>query len=127
MYIKLLAFIFTFKQCEIVWILLCFTVNKSWCFWCKNKNYWNDVFIIQGCGTKDGPESDANPDPYKACVFPFQYSGTSYQKCTTKYTKYTQPWCATEVDANGGYIEGKWGICDECCSPGAVDEQECGM
>ena len=66
------------------------------------------LFIIQGCATKDG--ADAN----KACVFPFQYNGTAYGSCTTK--DHDQLWCATEVDANGDYIEGKWGNCNSYCN-----------
>ena len=65
------------------------------------------LFIIQGCATKDGP--DAN----KACVFPFQYDGTSYNNCTTK--DHDQLWCATEVDADGDYIDGQWGNCNSNC------------
>ena len=60
--------------------------------------------------TKDGP------DPNKPCVFPFNYGGTSYSKCSTQDNP--EPWCATEVDANGNYepgIYGKWGNCDSNC------------
>ena len=38
--------------------------------------------MIQVCGTDNGP-----------CVFPFNYDGTSYSKCTT--IDHDQPWCAT--------------------------------
>ena len=61
-------------------------------------------FIIQGCG---------GPDANKPCVFPFQYSGTTYSKCTTK--EHDQPWCSTEVDDNGDQVMGKWKNCDSNC------------
>ena len=61
------------------------------------------LFIIQGCATIDG----------SACVFPFQYDGTSYSHCTTK--DHDQLWCATEVDANGDYVEGSWENCNGNC------------
>ena len=63
------------------------------------------LFIIQGCATEDG----------LACVFPFQYDGTSYSACTTYDNEYDQLWCATEVDDNGDYIEDQWGNCNSNC------------
>ena len=61
------------------------------------------LFIILGCAINDG----------SACVFPFQYDGTSYSHCTTK--DHDQLWCATEVDANGDYVEGSWENCNGNC------------
>ena len=69
------------------------------------------LFIIQGCGTKGGP--DAN----KPCVFPFQDREKIHSKCTSGTTD-RQPWCPTEVDQNGYYIDGKWGYCDSNCETG---------
>ena len=70
----------------------------------RNINLWNNIFIIQGCVTKDGP------DPKKPCVFPFEDRGLSHNKCT-KGTSGGKPWCPTEVDKLGYYMDGKWGNC----------------
>ena len=68
-------------------------------------------FFIQGCMTKDGP------DPNKPCVFPFIDRGISHSKCTFGASD-LQPWCPTEVDQNGHYIDEKWGNCDSNCETG---------
>ena len=64
-------------------------------------------FIIQGCG---------GPDANKPCIFPFEYSGKTYSKCTAK--EHDQPWCSTEVDGYGKHVKGKWGNCDSNCGTG---------
>jgi len=64
--------------------------------------------ITVGCGTKDGPVAN------KPCVFPFNYGGTKYSKCTTEGNK-GKLWCSTEVDAFGDYVKNKWGNCDSNC------------
>ena len=69
------------------------------CLW-----YRNNFFIIQACVTKDGP------DPKKPCVFPFEDRGLSHSKCT-KGTSGGKPWCPTEVNKLGYYMDGKWGNC----------------
>jgi hypothetical protein len=48
-----------------------------------------------------------------ACVFPFTYSGVTYDECTDVAD--TQTWCATSVDADGAY-EGNWIYCAGICS-----------
>ena len=61
--------------------------------------------------TKDGP------DPNKPCVFPFIDRGISHSKCTLGASD-LQPWCPTEVDQNGYYVDEKWGNCDSNCETG---------
>ena len=63
--------------------------------------------------TKDGP------DPNKPCVFPFFDRGISHSKCTSGASD-LQPWCPTEVDQNGYYINEKWGNCESNCETGKV-------
>ena len=56
---------------------------------------------------------------HKSCVFPFQYKGITYHKCTSiEDEENGQPWCSTEVDSNGIYIEGLWGYCNTECFEG---------
>ena len=55
----------------------------------------------------------------KKCVFPFNYKGMRYNKCTSN----SKPWCATMTDANGNYIRGNWGYCGECKNIAPVDCQ----
>ena len=74
-------------------------------------NHWNILFILQGCVTTDGP------DPNKPCFFPFIDRGISYSKCTLGASD-LQPWCPTEVDQNGYYVDEKWGNCDSNCETG---------
>jgi hypothetical protein len=76
-----------------------------------NIKHSNNIFIIQGCLTKDGP------DPNKPCVFPFIDRGISLNKCTIGSLD-RKPWCPTEVDQNGHYIDEKWGNCDSNCEIG---------
>ena len=33
----------------------------------------------------------------KRCVFPFQYKGTTYQRCTSDHSANEAQWCATSV------------------------------
>jgi len=51
-----------------------------------------------------------------ACIFPFMYKGETYNSCTTVDSD--APWCATEVDVYGNYIEqtSKWGYCGSLCN-----------
>jgi len=49
------------------------------------------------------------------CVFPFRYEGKLHTECTTAGTKVHRWWCATDVDDEGNFIDGKWGTCDATC------------
>ena len=49
-------------------------------------------------------------DP-KVCIFPFSFRGKSYNGCTADHSTNKVEWCATEVNAEGEVIDGKWGDC----------------
>ena len=51
----------------------------------------------------------------KPCIFPFQYAGTTYDKCTPRDSDSGQPWCATEIDEEGYVVDNAWGDCLEGC------------
>ena len=89
---------------KVFQILVFCTVSKGDESDIRNINHWNNLFIIQGCVTKDGP------DPKKPCVFPFNDRGLSYTTCTQGASG-SKPWCPTEVDERGYYLDGKWGNC----------------
>ena len=61
------------------------------------------------CKTTGGAVANAK------CVFPFTYKGITYQTCTYFGGYIRQPWCATETNAQGGYISKKWGLCEPGC------------
>ena len=49
------------------------------------------------------------------CIFPFEYEGKKYEKCTKVQSE--KFWCATDVDEDGKYIDGSksWGYCENNC------------
>jgi len=50
--------------------------------------------------------------PSRRCVFPFEYKGTVYQRCTSDHSANEKQWCATSVSRDGEVIVGEWGDCD---------------
>jgi hypothetical protein len=64
-------------------------------------------FPVGTCITVSGPKTN------QACVFPFTYGSTTYNKCTSVADD--QPWCATSVSDTGRYQGGKWGDCEDSC------------
>jgi len=50
--------------------------------------------------------------PSRRCVFPFQYRGALYQRCTSDHSTNGAQWCATSVARDGTVITGEWGDCD---------------
>ena len=62
-------------------------------------------------------KTNAGDHPNSPCVFPFIYNNVRYAACTSIDNGGT-PWCSTEVNDNGDYIEGKWGNCGPECSRG---------
>lgn len=50
--------------------------------------------------------------PSKRCVFPFQYKGSLYQRCTSDHSTNGEQWCSTSVTRDGSVIVGEWGDCD---------------
>ena len=60
-----------------------------------------------GCKTQNGT----------TCVFPFIYKGVKYSVCTTVDNRET-PWCSTNTDKEGNYVDNYWGNCAHgCLSP----------
>merc|ERR1712014_121182 len=57
------------------------------------------VRVPNPCNTHDGTK----------CVFPFNYLGVEYYKCT--YAASPVPWCATMVDSNNTVVTNNWGDC----------------
>ena len=65
--------------------------------------------MFLGCTTKKG----------NACVFPFNYQGKSYDKCTSDGQMSNKIWCATTKDSNGYYDD--WDYCNvETCTEGTI-------
>ena len=64
------------------------------------------IFLGDDCRTENGQK----------CIFPFDYQGKTYHKCTSNDYDNDQPWCAYEVDRTGTLIEDEWGNCDAACT-----------
>ena len=48
------------------------------------------------------------------CDFPFKYEGKTYYECT-EANSIDEPWCATETDQYGRYVQDKYGYCNGKC------------
>ena len=72
---------------------------------------WFYLYLDDDCVINGG---DGGDEPGKQCIFPFSYKGITYTECTT-YENNGIPWCSTEVDTTGNYIDGKWGNCNSRC------------
>lgn len=55
---------------------------------------------------------ETQKSPSKRCVFPFEYKGALYQRCTSDHSTNGKQWCATSVTREGAVIVGEWGDCD---------------
>jgi len=55
---------------------------------------------------------ETSSSPSRRCVFPFQYKGVLYQRCTSDHSTNGAQWCATSVARDGSVITGEWGDCD---------------
>ena len=60
------------------------------------------------CRTVDGPA------PGRECVFPFNWNGVTHNSCPRRDLVTGVSWCATQVDAKGDAVHGKWGNCGKC-------------
>ena len=69
----------------------------------ENGNYINGEYKNCDVRTVSGPQL------MKTCIFPFNYNGTSYSKCTT--AGHDKLWCPTKVDDEQNTIEEQWGNC----------------
>ena len=56
----------------------------------------------------------------KWCVFPFIYSGKTYEECTVDDSENSKPWCAYEVDDQRNVVRGKWADCNPECLEGGI-------
>ena len=90
--------------------------------WCpivvdaEGKYIHGDVDVTWGnCGNCTSDQDSCKTEDNVACVFPFEYDGNTYTECTDVDNK--KKWCATAVDAQGRYIDDKWGYCGDC-TPG---------
>ena len=67
-----------------------------------------------GCKTVSGPSPNAS------CIFPFEFRGITYHKCTTVITPSNpiKPWCSTLVDDSGKHVGGggNFGSCEQDCN-----------
>ena len=52
------------------------------------------------------------PDHNKDCVFPFQYQGKEYVKCTSADTCKGCFWCGTQYNVTS---DAGWGVCAKTC------------
>jgi len=84
----------------------------------RDLNCLRTCYCSASVKTKNRPETFETKD----CIFPFNYKGKTYAKCTTDGTTNGKAWCATEIDDSGTVIEGKWGDCDDSCFE---NEQSC--
>merc|ERR1719242_2487926 len=55
---------------------------------------------------------ETSSSPSRRCVFPFQYRGVLYQRCTSDHSSNGAQWCATSVARDGEVVTGEWGDCD---------------
>ena len=70
------------------------------------------TYAIHQCLSGD----DCQTEGGQRCIFPFDYEGTTYHKCTS--VDNDQPWCAYEVDSEGILVEDEWDNCGNTCYPG---------
>ena len=112
----------------------CITIHNNGIPWCPTQldslgnynGYWNNCGL--GCEPPQAPaapstnatnnscRTTSGPDVLgRNCVFPFIYYGQMYQECIDMHN-YGIPWCPTELDYDGKYIDGKWGNCSDECS-----------
>jgi len=67
------------------------------------------------CNTR--VSTDPSSSTTVPCVFPFIYSGKTYNSCTTEGHPEQKPWCSTKVDSQGKHVlgGGHWGLCGKGC------------
>ena len=59
----------------------------------------------------------AGPEKGKPCIFPFWHGGVTYNECTWDFDTQSENMagCATQVNTDGKFVEGKWGYCGPDC------------
>ena len=71
--------------------------------------------------TTDTNSQTTNSVNCSQCVFPFIFFGIESDRCTTM-DEDPDPWCATEVDSNGKYLD--WEYCTDPSCPGLEGNSE---
>ena len=63
------------------------------------------------CKTVGGPSAN------QPCVFPFKWSGKTYNSCPVDPDDSNETWCSTKTDSEGNHITGQglWGQCGPKC------------
>ena len=77
-------------------------------------------FISETCSVVETRNGE-----FKPCIFPFKYSGQTFDSCTTIRDPDKKPWCSTKVDADGNHVTagGYWGHCGQDCDDENFDSQ----
>ena len=77
--------------------------------------------VGETCLTKPGKGVGKTP-----CVFPWKYEDgpTLYNGCADP-DKSGYLWCPTELDEEGKYISGKWGVCEYACQDDPTEYNGC--
>merc|ERR1711971_1207103 len=71
-----------------------------------------------GSGSESGSGSGSGSGTCGNCVFPFTFGGRKHTTCTT--IDGDSPWCATEVDSSGTFVQGKYEYCTDSSCPGLI-------
>ena len=103
------------QQTTLLRIATPWTIKNNINFTIPSSHSFTHSVHLAACMTVSGPVKNA------ACVFPFKFNGVVYNACK-KWDLSEQYWCATELDAEGGYVTDKWGDCDD--SPGCQQNQQ---
>ena len=63
------------------------------------------------CKTVGGPSAN------QPCIFPFKWSGKTYNSCPVDPDDSNETWCSTKTDSDGNHITGQglWGLCGPKC------------
>jgi len=61
--------------------------------------------------------NEEGPSKNEPCIFPFIFSGQTYDSCTQEFDDQLKFWCSTKVTADNYHIikEGNWGYCGSNC------------
>lgn len=104
----------TYTSCTIEFDPL----NLPWCstktdsFNRHIKGNWgncNSYCKLNNCITISGPNVN------KQCVFPFEFKGNIFTKCTKQFDPDGLYWCSTLTDSSKKHVSGNWGHCSSNC------------
>ena len=87
-------------------------------FWIRDAfTYLNNPILSLG---QECTATIVSSNTTKWCVFPFIYSGKTYEECTVDDSENSKPWCAYEVDEQRNVVRGKWADCNPECLEGGI-------